>query len=93
MAKKVRKRKPALSNVEKKILDKLSTLIMSAFGLVTALAWNDAIQTLLKSLFGKQSEIWAKFIYAIFLTAIVVIIGIQIDNILKSYKEKQKEKK
>ena len=31
-----------------KVLDKLSTLLIAAFGLVAALAWNDAIKALFK---------------------------------------------
>jgi len=75
--------KKRLTLIEKKILSKISALLMSGLGFVTALAWNDAIQTFFREIFGQQKEIWAKFIYAIFLTAIVVIAGIQIDQMSK----------
>ncbi len=35
------------------VLDKFSTLITTALGLVAALAWNTAIQNLFNTLFGK----------------------------------------
>lgn len=81
------KKGKSLTKIEKEILGKVSTLIMSGLGFVTALAWNDAIQNLFREIFGQQKEIWAKFIYAVFLTFIVVIIGIQIDRILKKIGE------
>ncbi len=76
-----------LSSIEKNVLGKVSTLFMSGLGFVTALAWNDAIQTTFRMIFGDQSEIWAKFIYAVFLTVVVVVIGFQIDSILKQIKK------
>jgi bacteriorhodopsin len=53
---------------------KLTTLIATAFGLVAALAWNDAIQSFFKMLPIQNQQVGAKFIYAIFITIIVVLI-------------------
>ena len=49
--------------------------ISAAFGLVAGLAWNDAIRALIEALvpFGTNTLI-AKFLYAIAVTAVVVII-------------------
>lgn len=47
-----------------------------ALGLVAGLAWSDAIKALIESLFPfAKSGIFAKFIYAIIVTVIVVIVG------------------
>ena len=40
------------------VLEKFSELITSALGLVTALAWNAAIQQLFTRLFGEAGESW-----------------------------------
>ena len=40
--------------VIEEILDKLGLLVTAAFGLVAALAWNEAIQTIFRDLFGTQ---------------------------------------
>ncbi|KKS74593.1 MAG: Pyruvate flavodoxin/ferredoxin oxidoreductase domain protein, partial [Parcubacteria group bacterium GW2011_GWA2_42_80] len=45
------------------ILENVSKLATAGLGLVAALAWNDAIQTLFKMIFGEQSAVWAKFVY------------------------------
>ena len=43
------------------------------FGLVAALAWNDAIQALFKLIPIEGTEVGAKFLYAIIVTVIIVI--------------------
>lgn len=53
---------------------KLTTLIATAFGLVAALAWNDAIQSFFKLLPIQNQQVGAKFIYAILITVIVVLV-------------------
>ncbi len=48
--------------------------IVGALGLVTGLAWNEAIKALIEYLFPlSQNTLLAKFIYALLITAIVVI--------------------
>lgn len=47
-------------------------LIVSAFGFVTALTWNSAIQTLLETLIPVGEEIIFKFITAIIVTIVAV---------------------
>ena len=56
------------------LVDKIISLSSAGFGLVAALAWNDAIQGLFTSLFGAQSGLIAKFAYAVIVTVFVVIV-------------------
>lgn len=62
--------------MEKQILEKLLALIIAAFGLIAALAWNEAIQAIFKKIFGEASSITAMLFYAILITIIAVIITI-----------------
>jgi len=50
--------------------------ILTALGLVAGLAWNEAIQGLVATLFpfGKNSVV-AQFIYAIIITIVVVVVS------------------
>ena len=42
------------------VLDKFSALLTTALGLVAALAWNTAIQTLFTTIFGEAGgRLWA----------------------------------
>jgi len=39
------------------VTEKLAALITAAFGLVAALAWNEAIQSIFKQIFGASSKV------------------------------------
>jgi Family of unknown function (DUF5654) len=55
------------------ILDKFSQLITTALGLVAALAWNDAIQTLFQQFLGTAGgALAAKIFYAVLVTIVVI---------------------
>jgi len=60
------------------VIEKLSALITAAFGLVAALAWNNAITKIFEDFFGKQSSIYAMVAYALFVTIIAVIFTLLI---------------
>ncbi|MDH5697551.1 MAG: DUF5654 family protein [Nitrosopumilus sp.] len=66
--------KPAPLKTE--ILDKIAALVTAAFGLVAALAWNDAIKAIFKEIFGTADAIGPMLIYAIIVTIIAVILTI-----------------
>jgi len=61
-------------SLKTEILDKSSALITAAFGLVAALAWNDAIKAIFKEVFGDSSAVIPMLIYAISVTVIAVIL-------------------
>lgn len=61
-------------DVKIEFISKITTLLTAGFGLVAALAWNDAIQGLFKLIPFKNTEVGAKFAYAIFITIIIVLI-------------------
>ncbi|RDJ31430.1 MAG: hypothetical protein DWQ18_02435 [Crenarchaeota archaeon] len=62
--------------VREQILDKMSALITAAFGLVAALAWNDAIKAIFKEIFGTSDTLIPMIIYATIVTIIAVILTI-----------------
>jgi len=66
----------AKPTMKTEILDKIAALVTAAFGLVAALAWNDAIKTIFKEIFGEQSTIGPMLLYAIVVTIIAVILTI-----------------
>ena len=58
------------------IIDKLAALITAAFGLIAALAWNEAIKTIFKTVFGTAEHIPAMVTYAVIVTVIAVLVTI-----------------
>ncbi|HXW02369.1 MAG TPA: DUF5654 family protein [Candidatus Nitrosotenuis sp.] len=70
------------------ILDKFSALITAAFGLVAALAWNEAIQAFFKEFFGEQETFMPKIIYAVVVTILAVIFTFIVARAIMKAKEK-----
>lgn len=67
--------------MKKEIIEKISVLVTTAFGLVAALAWNSAIQTIFKKVFGETKGIGAMLGYAVLVTIIAVIVTIWIGRL------------
>lgn len=79
-------------------LQSLSALIISAFGLVAALAWNETIKMAIAKLFDTPTDelnIWGLLIYALLVTIIAVaatMIITRATNKLKSQLEAEETK-
>ncbi len=82
-----------IKNTSKKIqtetTEKINNAIIAAFGLVVALAWNDAIQSLIKLIPIQKNNVLAKCFYAFFVTIILVFVTLFLNKI----KEKVKDNK
>ena len=75
--------------LRKETRDKIKGYIVAAFGLVAALAWNDAIKSLIEYVFpNKDNSILLKFIYAIVLTIVIIILTKLAFKPEKEYNEK-----
>jgi uncharacterized membrane protein YidH (DUF202 family) len=68
------------------IVDKMSALITAAFGLVAALAWNEAIKAIFKEVFGSSETIVPMLAYAITVTIVAVILTILVARSLSKMK-------
>ncbi len=70
------------------VLEQVQSLVTAGLGLVAALAWNTAIQDLFKILFPDQSSLVAKFLYAAFVTILVVVVTHRIGKAISTLKQK-----
>jgi uncharacterized membrane protein (DUF106 family) len=70
-----------LDSIRKESLSKITTLIITAFGLVAALAWNSAIQSIFSKIFGSTTDMFALLGYAVFVTLIAVIVTIYLTRL------------
>lgn len=70
------------------VVDKMSALITAAFGLVAALAWNEAIKAIFKEVFGSADSIAPLLAYAITVTIVAVILTILVARSLSVMKSK-----
>jgi len=74
--------------MKKEVIEKLATLITAAFGLVTALAWNEAVKALFVGPCGAENagilcavSYGGPWVYAIFITIVAVLVTIWIGKI------------
>lgn len=67
---------PEPTSIKHEILDKIAALVAAAFGLVAALAWNDAIKALFREYFGPADQVGPMIVYAIIVTMIAVALTI-----------------
>lgn len=72
---------------QKEVLKQMITLSSAGFGVVAALAWNEAIQAFVNEYVVKYasvgSGIMSKFIYAVIITAIAVLVTYQLTRMIK----------
>jgi len=76
--------------IRKEIQRRTSNYILAAFGLVAALAWNDAIKSLIEYFFPlNKNTVLIKFLYAILITFIVVIVSVYWTELLSDKNERK----
>lgn len=77
--------------VRKQVLDKMATLLTSAFALVAALAWNDAIKQLFAKLLPSQDgQIVGLFVYAAVVTVVAVLATLWIGRLAQKIEDLEK---
>ena len=85
MATKAQKEK----SFKRELIEQFLTLSTSGFGLVAALAWNEAIQTFVKDYiqiyFPNQSGAISKLLYAVLITAFAVLITYQLSRLASKW--------
>lgn len=67
-------------------------LLTSGFGVVAALAWNDAIQGFVKEFVEPRipgSGLISKFIYAILITVLIVFVTYQLSALAARFQRKE----
>jgi len=87
------KEKQEEKDVRAVVWERAMTLITAALSLVAALAWNDAIQSLFKTLFGNSSSLYAKFFYALVTTVVSVLLIARLANVSQSVEKRWFHKK
>lgn len=82
------KLKKEASAFKKLFADRILKLMTSGFGLVAALAWNELIKEIvnqyIKPIFGESSGLISLLIYAVFITALVVLVTYQLSKLAEN---------
>lgn len=69
----IRLTKEQVEQAQKEVFKQTLTLINGALALVAALAWNEAVKSLIDKVFPEGSDVISKFIYALGITTFIVI--------------------
>lgn len=72
------------------VATQLLALATSALGLVAALAWNDAVQAVFKEYFPAASGVTGRFLYAIILSILIIIVTINLTRLANYAKSGRK---
>lgn len=76
--------------LEREVREKTLGYIITSFGLVAGLAWNDAIKAFIERFFSDpRNGLKAKFLYAVFLTVVVVAVSLYLSRLFKVEKKKK----
>lgn len=84
---------PKQKRIHIEVLKQMLTLATSGFGLVAALAWNSVIQefvtTYIKKWLPQEGSIVSLLIYALIVTALAVIITLQLSRVVSKLEEEK----
>ena len=72
----------ASNELKVQLLETFAALITAGFGLVAALAWNEAIKAAVASVFNTGNELLGLVVYAIIVTVLAVIMTLLIARAL-----------
>ncbi|MBF4474122.1 DUF5654 family protein [Methanobacterium formicicum] len=81
--------KEQAQEVKGQVLQTIATLLTTAFGLIAALAWNEAIKALIAQFLPKGSDLMGLLIYAVLITIIAVVATIIIGRAISQPEEVQ----
>jgi hypothetical protein len=81
--------KKQAQEVKGQVLQTIATLITTAFGLIAALAWNEAIKAIILQFLPKGSDLTGLLIYAVLITIIAVVATILIGRAIAQPDEVQ----
>ncbi|NLU45378.1 MAG: hypothetical protein GXX87_00290 [Euryarchaeota archaeon] len=78
-----------MSDVKFKVqlLEAMSSLIIAAFGLVAALAWNGAIKAMIETVFKAEDDLLGMVVYALVVTVLAVAMTMLITRAVKKAKQ------
>jgi hypothetical protein len=85
------KTKESVKETNKEIVSQALGMVSSAFVLVAALAWNDAIKDLITQYLKSDTGVVSRFVYAIIVTVIAVVITMRLNKIVQKFKDSEKQ--
>lgn len=82
----ITKTKETVKETNRHVLSQSLGMISSAFVLVAALAWNDAIRELISTYFKAGGGLISRIIYALLVTIVAVTVATRLNRLSEKYK-------
>jgi hypothetical protein len=73
--------------MKSEVIEKITVLLIGAFGFVAALAWNDTVKAIFTAVYGTASTITGMIIYAVIVTIVAVIVTLKLGQIAEKAKK------
>jgi len=87
MAEEKKSKREVARELKGEMIKTFSTLIMSAFGLVTALAWNEFVKGAINRYIAPGAGLKSQLIYAVLITVFAVLVSFQLGRLSAKYKD------
>ncbi len=81
-----------LTRIHTDVIEKIVILVIASLGLITALAWDTALASLFKKLFGGEQTLVEEMSYALVITIIAAIVSVLLSRSLRRKKSKNLSK-
>lgn len=87
----IKKLKKEQERVSREMAQKTLGYVLASFGLVAGLAWNEAVKSLIEFMFPFANDsLLAKFVYALIMTVVVIVVTVYLARVLGVQKENKK---
>lgn len=90
---KIKKVKTEIQKIQLEFLKTVTSFVVSAFGLVAALAWNKAITELINKYFSPGQSLLSWFLYAILVTILAVTVTVYLGRLQQRITQNKREEK
>jgi|CXWL01.1.fsa_nt_gi ABC-type uncharacterized transport system ATPase subunit len=81
-------KKYKLETIHRDFFEKISLLVIASFGLITAIAWDQALKVIFEELFGGLETIHEKLLYAFIITVLATTVSIILSKLFLNRKNK-----
>lgn len=84
--------KEVSKSIKIEFLSRFITIIIAGLGLITVLAWDEALKDLYREIFSNSESMLGKFGYALIITFVAVVVSIVLTRIFMRKKIKSLDK-
>lgn len=85
--------KKEVRKIQSEFIKTMTTFIVSAFGLVAALAWNRAITEIIDQYLGPGVGIISWLLYAILVTILAVLVTVYFGRLAERFRQEEENQK